>query len=745
MQWRRLFSTITLFLNLLLLSFAQQPVDLYLRQLPAANSTNGNNIPEPAPPSAGVRDFFDLDPFYEQWINVAGLPVLASAQVNPYAVKEAAWLIEQMIGHRPDVLRTMAGNKARFSVIAQTEIITEIPEYRSDARPDFLVFQERGWGGTEGATVTSSEENILSYPGGGTYNVMIHEFAHGIHLLGLNTLDPTFDERLRRTYEAAMKKGLWSGTYASSDRREYWAEASQAWFNPNTPGSFSRFGNTRQALKRYDPGIAALLTEIYGDRNYRYTHIKTRLHLPHLHGFDPQNSPVFQGWPELEALYEQLRTDPTSDGGGAWVNLKLHPPAQLARLTQANSLGTASAIIFVNFGQTDVLLYGIHSDGTEGYWTRVPPGYVRGTPSRINEIWLVKDLNGRNIAVFQTQEKAGRATIGIPPPQVVSIRDANLASAVRKALRLGNNTLITNRHMLKLSELDAQGSKIKNLTGLEHAKQLTRLQLDRNQIRKLNPLSGLTRLKTLTLDENQISDVRPLTKLTQLEWLLIGGNPIKNAGVQLLAGLKHLRGLSLYRCQIGNITPLAKLTKLESLWLDDNQIRDVSPLSGLTHLRTLHLGDNRIRDVSPIGKLTELTSLRLAGNPIEDVGPLANLRNLEDVDIEIPPAAPALPAAPPPEVTQLLGNYPNPFNPETWIPYELATDTDVRITIYNTQGVVIRTLELGHQAAGYYTSRSRAAYWDGRNALGEPVASGVYFYTLTAGEFTATRKMLIRK
>ncbi|MDE0553087.1 MAG: hypothetical protein OXI24_02640 [Candidatus Poribacteria bacterium] len=350
MQLRRLFWTITFMVNLSLISsFAQQPVDVYLRQLPAANSTKVNNIPEPAPPPAVVQDFFDLDLFYEQWINVGGLPVLASAQVDPYALKETAWIIEQMIGHRPEVLRAMAGNKARFSVIAHTEIITEIPEYRSDARPDFLAFRERGWGGTERATVTSSEENILSYPGGGTYNVMIHEFAHGIHLLGLNDLDPTFDERLRMTYEASMKKGLWSGTYASSDRREYWAEASQAWFNPNTPGSFSRFGNTRQALKRYDPGIAALLTEIYGDRNWRYTPIQTRTHLPHLQGFDPQNSPIFQGWPELEVLYRQLATDPTSDGDGAWVNLKQYGPNHLSRLNQANALGTASAIIFVNF------------------------------------------------------------------------------------------------------------------------------------------------------------------------------------------------------------------------------------------------------------------------------------------------------------------------------------------------------------------------------------------------------------
>ena len=98
-----------------------------------------------------------------------------------------------------------------------------------------------------------------------------------------------------------------------------------------------------------------------------------------------------------------------------------------------------------------------------------------------------------------------------------------------------------------------------------------------------------------------------------------------------------------------------------------------------------------------------------------------------------------------PEKTQLFANYPNPFNPETWIPYELATDTHVRLTIYNTQGVVIRTLQFGHQSAGYYTGRDRAAYWDGRNALGEQVASGLYFYQLETDEMSLMRKMVILK
>ena len=98
-----------------------------------------------------------------------------------------------------------------------------------------------------------------------------------------------------------------------------------------------------------------------------------------------------------------------------------------------------------------------------------------------------------------------------------------------------------------------------------------------------------------------------------------------------------------------------------------------------------------------------------------------------------------------PKETALLPNYPNPFNPETWIPYQLATPADVSISIYTADGKLVRTLDLGHQPVGIYESRSRAAYWDGKNALGESVASSVYFYTLTADDFTATRKMLIRK
>ena len=111
-------------------------------------------------------------------------------------------------------------------------------------------------------------------------------------------------------------------------------------------------------------------------------------------------------------------------------------------------------------------------------------------------------------------------------------------------------------------------------------------------------------------------------------------------------------------------------------------------------------------------------------------------------DLNNSPEAPSIVL---PNKTVLFSNYPNPFNPDTWIPYQLAKAADVTLMIYDVRGVMVRRLVLGHQPVGFYRSRGRAAHWDGRNMFGEPVASGVYFYTLTAGDFTATRKMWIIK
>ena len=146
--------------------------------------------------------------------------------------------------------------------------------------------------------------------------------------------------------------------------------------------------------------------------------------------------------------------------------------------------------------------------------------------------------------------------------------------------------------------------------------------------------------------------------------------------------------------------------------------------------------------VAMIGDILEISAQ--SSNPLIGVEPLQYTVTAEDVRqgwIQLQ----TLRAYEIPAETALLHNYPNPFNPETWIPYQLAHAADVTLTIYDTKGILVRQLDLGYRQAGYYTDRARAAYWDGRNQLGESVGSGVYFYQLQAGDYSTLRKMVILK
>ena len=152
--------------------------------------------------------------------------------------------------------------------------------------------------------------------------------------------------------------------------------------------------------------------------------------------------------------------------------------------------------------------------------------------------------------------------------------------------------------------------------------------------------------------------------------------------------------------------------------------------------------DIKMMRAATIGDILEISAR--SPDPYIGIAPLQYTVTTEDVKrsrIELP----ALIAYEIPTKTELLANYPNPFNPETWIPYRLAEDAFVTLTIYDSSGQVVRTLNVGHRIAAVYERRSKAIHWDGKNGLGEPVASGVYFYSLTAGDYTATRKMVILK
>ncbi|MDE0484096.1 MAG: leucine-rich repeat domain-containing protein [Candidatus Poribacteria bacterium] len=220
----------------------------------------------------------------------------------------------------------------------------------------------------------------------------------------------------------------------------------------------------------------------------------------------------------------------------------------------------------------------------------------------------------------------------LPPSEVVPIPDANLAAAIREALKLAPDSNITQLDMLGLQRIywKNPGRQITDLTGLEHAINLRSLGLHGNQIEDITPLAKLTKLSDLRLTDNQIEDITPLAKLTKLNHLRLDGNQIEDITPLSKLANSNLRELRLSDNQIEDITPLSKLTKLIALELSGNQqIRDLTPLKTLTNLISLEVRNSPISDITPLAGLTNLVGLYLPGNQISDITPLAGLTNLQ--------------------------------------------------------------------------------------------------------------------
>ncbi len=206
----------------------------------------------------------------------------------------------------------MVKSGSRLIIMSHDEFTTDVPEH-SHLRPkDYWDARARGLGGSQTDPVCScGEENLLAFPGDpyAAENILIHEFAHNIHLRGMVNLDPTRDDRLKQAYEAAMEDGLWKTKYASTNRDEYWAEGVQSWFNNNRPPDHDHnHVDTRKELREYDPRLAALCEEVFGESKLVYTKPATRL-IGHLKGFDPSQSPKFV-WPKrLEEAQKKIREE----------------------------------------------------------------------------------------------------------------------------------------------------------------------------------------------------------------------------------------------------------------------------------------------------------------------------------------------------------------------------------------------------------------------------------------------------
>lgn len=242
----------------------------------------------------------ELPSFYKKYVSANGYPIVSSEKVDDYALKEAAYLINMMLAKRPDVKEAMIESGSRMIVMGYDEYTTDIPEHSKLEPKEYWDARARGLGGSRTEPVCScAEENILAFKGDPYWseNILIHEFAHNIHYRGMDRLDLTFDDRLRASYEKAIGAGLWESKYASVNHAEYFAEGVQSWFDNNRqPDHDHNHVDTRVELKQYDPGLAALCEEVFGDTELVYTKPATRLH-GHLEGYHPSTAPTFV-WPQ---------------------------------------------------------------------------------------------------------------------------------------------------------------------------------------------------------------------------------------------------------------------------------------------------------------------------------------------------------------------------------------------------------------------------------------------------------------
>ena len=253
---------------------------------------------EPVPQAFQTK--LNLSPFYTKHVMVDGFPIVASDKVRDAALLEAAWIVRQMLANRADVLEAVTTNRIRLAVMAHNEFTTDIPEH-SDLTPvNYWDRRARGLGATRvRPAVSCGEENLLGFPGDpySTENILVHEFAHVIHEIGMREVDPTFDRRLREAFAAAKEAGLWKGTYAASNPAEYWAEGVQCWFDNNRENdSLHNHVNTRAELKAYDPLLADLCVEVFRTNNFRYVKPLDRPagERAHLASYDPATAPRFK-------------------------------------------------------------------------------------------------------------------------------------------------------------------------------------------------------------------------------------------------------------------------------------------------------------------------------------------------------------------------------------------------------------------------------------------------------------------
>lgn len=229
------------------------------------------------PVPASVRTDFSLAPFYEKHTNVGPLPIVASRKVPDAALCAARDVVTKMLAFRPELALRLAEKKIRLAIMAESELTTDIPEHSDLTPKDYWDQRARGLGATlDRPAVSAAEENVLCYASDRYRgeSILVHEFGHAVFDIAVDLYEPAMGPRLQAAYDAAMKAGRFAKTYAAENPKEYWAEGVQDWFDTNLsatpPNGIHNEIHTRSQLLAYDPDLAAIVRDVFGDAAWRY-------------------------------------------------------------------------------------------------------------------------------------------------------------------------------------------------------------------------------------------------------------------------------------------------------------------------------------------------------------------------------------------------------------------------------------------------------------------------------------------
>ncbi len=369
---------------------------------------NGSSTEVTAPPESEITRL-GLDPFYKKYLSVKGFPIVASEKVSDFALLEAGFLIEKMIGHREDILQALIAEKVRLSIMAVDEFTTAIPEHSHLQPKDYWDKRARGLGSSKKhPAVSCGEENLLGYKGDpyASENIFIHEFGHSIHQQGMNVIDSGFQKRLEKAFNRAALKGLWKGKYAGTNPAEYWAEGVQSWFDCNRQNDYEHnHVNTREELKKHDPELAGLVESVFGDKPWRYRRPPERESTPHLTGFDPTHNPVFS-WPE-----KLLKAYAAIQSGDNLKQVELIPLTKLDGIKSSSQSKKKGPLRFDNQSKQRVSLFWIDFKGKQHPYGNADPGRNSTQQTFAGHVWLAIGENGKAVALCSAPEEAGLVII----------------------------------------------------------------------------------------------------------------------------------------------------------------------------------------------------------------------------------------------------------------------------------------------------------------------------------------------